>query len=469
MLFLRFIFSIFSILITGYIILKLFFHPKERLPFGEIIILAFGIGVGFAGLETLFLSFTKYPLNTGYLLSFQFMLLVIAIFKFKKSFFYWKKSYTDEKVTYSPLALFFLLIILWEIIYIFLEAFSLPFTAWDAWGNWGFKAKIIFSEKTFPLKLWTELPWIKHPAHLDYPLLIPFTEAYIYFFLGQVHDAFAKLFCSFYYLGIISLFYYHLKKRFNINFVLVSCFCLATIPNILMMAPTGYMEMALIFYITGGIFYIWRYLEEKDISFLSLGSIFIGLGMWTKNEGFSLWLTLFLSSLLMCLLFRLNIDKKRLLISVLFIPLLIFSPWIIFKYIFGLKAEFFASSLQNLVKDLPILLRERMPLIFNILIKNCLDFKKWNILWFGFVFTLIWFLIKPYKKLSMFFIFIIILQIIFDFVIYIIWPVNLFELELHIFNSVDRLLVDIAPLALFFICQQLGKRFDKNYMKGSKI
>jgi uncharacterized membrane protein len=160
MLFLKFIFSIFSILITGYIILRLLFHPKERLPFGEIIILAFGIGVGFIGLETFFLSFTKYPLNINYLLLFQFILFIIAILKFKKDFFYQPKSYIKEKITYSPLALLLLLIILWEIMYVFLEAFSLPFTAWDAWGNWGFKAKIIFSEKTFPFKLWTELPWV---------------------------------------------------------------------------------------------------------------------------------------------------------------------------------------------------------------------------------------------------------------------------------------------------------------------
>ncbi len=147
MLFLRFIFCIFSILITGYIILKLFFHPKERLPFGEVIVLAFGIGTGFAGLETFFLSFTKNLLSTGYLLLFQAILFILVIFKFKKNFFYWKPSFRQEKIAYSPLVIFFLLIIFWEIVYVFLDTFSFPFTAWDAWGNWGFKAKIFFLEK----------------------------------------------------------------------------------------------------------------------------------------------------------------------------------------------------------------------------------------------------------------------------------------------------------------------------------
>ncbi len=435
--------------------MKLFFHPKERLPFGEVIVLAFGIGTGFAGLETFFLSFTKNLLSTGYLLLFQAILFILAIFKFKKSFFHWKKSYTDEKVNYSPLALFFLLIILWEIIYIFFEAFSLPFTAWDAWGNWGFKAKIFFLEKTFPFQLWTQLPWVKHPNHLDCPLLIPFLEAYIYFFLGQVHEPLVKVFCSFYYIGIIALFYYHLKKQFINKFVLGSCFCLATIPNLIGMSSTGYMDVPLTFYITCGTLYIWRYLKVEDNSLLLLGSLFIGLGTWIKNEGLSFWLALFLSCLLICLLFKLNINKKRFLFTVLFMPLLIYFPWFIFKYSLGIKVGYFQSSLNEFFG----LAKQRLPLILDIWVRNCLNTQKWNIFWLGFIFSLIWFFIRPYKKVSIFFFFIIIFQLIFYFIIYIIWPTTMSDIELQILNSVDRLPLHIAPVALLFICQQLGERW----------
>jgi hypothetical protein len=236
-----------------------------------------------------------------------------------------------------------------------------------------------------------------------------------------------------------------------------------------MISPTGYMEIVLNFYIMGGILYIWRYLEEKDNSFLLLGNILIGLGMWTKNEGLSFWLTIFLSCILISLLFRLHIDKKRLLLSVLFIPLLIYSPWFIFKHMRGIKPEFFQDSFQYLLNNFFILLKQRLPLISAIWIKNCLSLQKWNIFWIVFIVSLIWFFLRPYKKLSVFFIFIIIFQIVFDFVIYIIWPVDIFELELHIYNSVDRLLIDISTLALFFICQQLGKSFDKKYVKLHKI
>jgi len=453
MIFLRFIFCIFSILITGYTILRLFFHPKERLPLGEVIVLAFGIGTGFVSLETFFLSFTKILLSAGYLLLFQLILFVIAIFKFKKYFFYWRKSYTDEKLTYSPLTLFFLLIILWEIIYVFLDAFRLPFTAWDAWGHWGFQAKIFFLEKTFPFQLWTQLPWIKHPNHLGSPLLIPFLEAYIYFFLGQVHEPLVKVFCSFYYVCIIVLFYYQLRRQFLDKFVLGSCLCLATIPNLINQAPIGYMDIPLTFYITCGILYIWRYLQEKDRSFLLLGSIFIGLSMWTKNEGFSLWLALFLSCILICLWFKLNINKRGFLFTVLFIPLLIYFPWLIFKYSLGIKVGYFQSSLNEFFG----LAKQRLPLILDIWIRNCLNTQKWNIFWFSFIFSLLWFFVKPYKKISIFLFFIVVFQLIFYFIIYIIWPITMSDIELQILNSVDRLPLHIIPVALLFICQQLGE------------
>lgn len=464
MIFLRFTFCIFSILINGYIILKLFFYPKEKLSFGENIILSFGIGVGFVGLETFFLSFTKIPLSIGYLLLFQILLFIFIAAKFKKipfgmtcekNFLDWQQPYKQQNITFSLLVVFFLLIILWEFFYVFLEAFSFPFTAWDAWGNWGFKAKIFFTEKTFPFKLWTELPWIRHPNHLDCPLLIPFAEAYIYFFLGQVHDSFAKVFCSFYYVGIIALFYYHLKKRFNISFVLGSCFCLATIPNLLMLAPIGYVEIPLTFYITCGTLYVWRYLEEKDNAFLLLGSLFIGLGTWTKNEGLSLWIALFLSCLIICLSFKLNINKKGFLSIVLFMPLLIHSPWFLFKHRFGIKSYYFQSPLQGFLN----LAQQRLPLVLNIWIRNCLNTQKWNIFWIVFIFSLLWFLFRPHKKLSVFPLSIIIFQIIFYFIIYIIWPTTMSDIELQILNSVDRLPVHIAPLALLFICQQLGKKW----------
>lgn len=457
MLFLKFSFSIFTMLISGWIILKLFFHPKERLSFGEIIILSFGIGTGFVGLLIFFLSFIVRFLNINYFLLVEVLLFIFAFLKLKNKLFSWESPSVQPKIIYSPIVIFLASVIIWEIAYVLLDSLSLPFTAWDAWAQWGFKSKMFFIEKTFPPHPWAELPWF-NADHLEHPLLIPFLETYIYLFLGKIHEPLIKVFCSFYYFGTIALFYFHLKRQFNINFALASCFCLATIPNFLRMASSGYMEVPLIFYVSVGILYIWKYLKEKDDAFLLLGSLFMGLGAWVKNEGFGFWLTLLLSCILLSLLLKLNINKKRFLSRVSFIPLLVYSPWLIFQQILGLKAEYFGGSF----KDLMHLAKENFLFILAAWVRNGFDLGQWNILWFVFILVAIWFLIKPREKLAMFFLFIIIIQTAFYITIFVRWPPGLGDMRVRIFQTVDRLILHVAPLALFFVCQQLGKNGQPN-------
>jgi hypothetical protein len=455
MLFLRFAFSIFTILFSGWIIIKLIFHPKEKLPLGEIIILSFGIGTGFVGLAIFSLSFIVRFLNINYFLLVEALLFIFAFLKLKNNLFRREGPVRQQKINYTPLAILLASIIIWEIAYVLLDSLSLPFTAWDAWAQWGYRAKMLYIEKTFPFHPWAELPWF-NASHLDSPVLIPFLEAYIYFFLKEVYEPLVRVFCSFYYIGIIALFYYHLRKQFNISFALGSCFCLATIPNFLRMASSGYMEVPLIFYITAGILYIWKYLKEKDNSFLLLGSLFMGLGTWVKREGLSIWAALFLSSVMICLLLRPNINKKRFLFVISFIPLLIYSPWFIFLNFLGLKAPYFKTPFQDLVN----LAKERLPLILSTWSRNLSDIRQWNILWIVFILSAIWFLIKRSEKLKSFFLFIIIFQTVFDFIIFIMFPANLLgDIRVRILQCVDRLILDVAPIALFFICQQLGEKW----------
>ncbi|MDD2679261.1 MAG: glycosyltransferase family 39 protein [Candidatus Omnitrophica bacterium] len=453
MVFFKFTLAVFSIIITGYAVLRLFPGPKKELPIGEILCLAFGMGVGFVGLEAFLLALLKYPLSLGYLLSFQIAFLAFAALKLKENFFcYRATSWHRQRLSFSPLAIFLLAIIIWEIAYVFLKSSSLPFNAWDAWASWGFKAKIFFHERTFSVYSCVGFPGFAHP---DYPVLMPFVETYIYFFLGQVHEPLIKLFCSFFYAATIALFYYQLRRLFKVEFALGGCLVLATIPSLVNMASTAYMDVPLAFYITAGILYTWRYLKEQDNFFLMFGAFFIGLGMWVKNEGFGFWAALLLSCLVICLLFKLDSNKKKFLSIVAFIPALIYLPWLLFKYYFGIRVTYFQGPAGNLLE----LIKQRLPLALDIWVRHGLDIGKWNIFWVGFIIALVWFLIRPREKLAWFFLLIIILQVGFYFTVYIVWPMSLADLELQIFNSVDRLPLHLVTLVLFFICLQAGDKW----------
>ncbi|MFA5411330.1 MAG: glycosyltransferase family 39 protein [Candidatus Omnitrophota bacterium] len=455
MIFLKFALSILNIIISGYAILRLFSRSKKELPLGEVSILSFGIGTAFVGLETFLLALFKRPLSLGYILLFSTALIIAAALRLKKDFFCCDKSWWKQKLFYSPFAIFLLILIIWEIFYVFLESASIPFNAWDAWASWGFKAKIFFQEKAFPVRYCTGFPGFAHP---DYPVLIPFAETYIYLFLGQIHEPLIKLFCSFFYAGMIVLFYYQLKRQFKPEFALAGCLVLATIPNLANLASTAYMDVPIAFYITGGILYIWRYLKEKNNLFLILGSLFTGLGMWVKNEGFSFWLALVLAALMICFFLKLNIEKKRFLFVISFIPFLIYFPWLVFKYYFRLGVTYFQGPLWGVFD----LIKERLPMILNIWARSLLDAGKWNILWVGFIIALIWFFIRPREKLAWIFLLITFFQSAFYFIIYIIWPITLVDLELQILNSVDRLPLQLVTIILFFICLQSGERWKSS-------
>jgi 4-amino-4-deoxy-L-arabinose transferase-like glycosyltransferase len=453
MLLFKFTLAVLSIIITGYAVFRLFPGFKKELPPGEVLCLSFGLGVGCVGLGAFLLALFKCPLSLSSLVFFQAALVIFAALKLKKSFFcHCNASWYKQKISCSPLATLLLAIIVWEIVYVFLKASSLPFNAWDAWASWGFKAKVFFQERAFSARYCAGFPGFPHP---DYPVLIPFVETYIYFFLGKIDEALIKLFCSFFYAATISLFYYQLRKQFKVEFALGGCLVLATIPNLVNAASTAYVDVPLAFYITAGILYVWRYLKENDNFFLSLGVIFTGLGMWVKNEGFGFWAALVLACLLIYRLIKPEIDKKKFLSVIVLIPALIYLPWFLFKHYFGLGVTYFQGTSGNLGD----LIKERLPLALNIWIGRGLDTGRWNIFWLGFIIALAWFLIRPREKLAWFFLLVIIFQLGFYFTVYIIWPISLPDLELQIFNSVDRLPLQLITLVLFFICLQMGDKW----------
>ncbi|MDD2928059.1 MAG: hypothetical protein PHE30_04315, partial [Candidatus Omnitrophica bacterium] len=65
----------------------------------------------------------------------------------------------------------------------------------------------------------------------------------------------------------------------------------------------------------------------------------------------------------------------------------------------------------------------------------------------------------PREKLAWFLLLIVIFQLVFYFIIYMIWPISLPDLELQIFNSAGRLPLQLVTVVLFFICLQAGEKW----------
>lgn len=449
MLLIKFIIAILTVLFSGHIILKLLCFKKYNLF--ESIALSFGLGAGFIGIVMFFLSLVGISFSARLVILPVLVLLFIYSHKFKTNFsqiMNWRKSFRC-RYNFSFFESILTAFIIFEIIHTLLNAGSLPFVAWDAWCTWGFKAKMLFIDGTFNFKEWLRSPNI---PHLNYPLLLPLQEAYIYIFLGKIYEPFTRIFCFFYFAGFISLFYGYLCREFSRKLSLIICFILSTTPILLKESVSGYADIPLAFYVFLSVINLRHYLNKNENSRLWLSVVFLGFGMWMKNEGFSFWLAIVLSLILVILtapkLFK---QKTKLILANIFVPLFIFSPWIILRIILNIKNEIPFKPINTILQ----LINERLFIILKILFFALVKTDLWNIFWFVFLFSII--LLILYKKNIEFFLcFVILFQSVFFLGVFILGPSTLGEMIEWCKSSIHRPLLQIYPIVLFFIAQCLG-------------
>src|SRR5436189_4579843 len=84
-------------------------------------------------------------------------------------------------------------------------ALGRPLDTWDSWVNWAMKARVIFTENGFGPALYADASRVI--THLDYPLLLPLLQAWVFTWLGVPDDRLAALPGLFFYLTMIGAMY----------------------------------------------------------------------------------------------------------------------------------------------------------------------------------------------------------------------------------------------------------------------
>jgi 4-amino-4-deoxy-L-arabinose transferase-like glycosyltransferase len=301
------------------------------------------------------------------------------------------------------LGIIFALLIFFNIFHVLIDALAMPFVSWDSWCNYGHKAKIFYHTKKIDPTLFTT-SHISFP-HPDYPPAVPLIEAYIYLFLGTIHEPLAKLWLSFYYPLLILVFYVVLRRCYSSNLALRFAFILSAIPKILKDASMGGIDVVMTFYVTTGILYLWSYMKDKKDIYLFISSIFLGLGMWIKNEALSMYLIVIVSGFFVWLISPevKNSFKKRELKIITIIPMVIILPWLFFRHHYGVIPDYFKGN----ISDMPYIIASRMSDVLVLLFFEPLQLLNWNILWYLFVaYTVLHFCYFK-EKSSTFFLFIV--------------------------------------------------------------
>ena len=224
--------------------------------------------------------------------------------------------------------------ILLRVGFVFFEAFNRPVFAIDMWSNWAAGAKFFFYEKGFALD-----PAAPHyfgsgyRSFLGHPLHTTLCQLWAALWVGGFHEALVKAWSAFYFVALLGLFYSGLRRETTRFYALAGVFFLSGAPLILYHGTEGLSDLPLAFHAFASVLFFWRYVRESKRGSLVLSGIFMGLAVFTKNEGL-----LFAAALAPVLVLSVFLKRRRWGDIAAFIgPLiLVAAPWIVFKLAYGL-------------------------------------------------------------------------------------------------------------------------------------
>lgn len=409
----------------GFAVIKLFglfdnTSDIEKLPY------SFGLGVGIIAMQLYIYSRLNLPWNLFPLLIPGIILFVILLY-YRKSIWIGSLSIKNDLSILDKVIIFFVILLA---IFVIIESFIRPVTAWDGWASWLLRAKMFFIAGSVKLDIFTYVP-------SEYPLLVSLMTAFLYIFLGAVDDRSILLLYPAFYLFLGLLFFLSIRKILGKSMALYFTFLLLSIQNIIRHSgrfEAGQADMILGFYIFTSTALFFRYMQSKKIGNLVLLQIFFGITVLIKNEGVPF---VILSEILLTIfLFKKKLYKHFFTFLFWIVP---FVDWQIFKYTYNLP-------------DLPSYLQfrfhpERISLIILEFAKEFINVKNWNLLWPGFIMSFAMFLFFVKKNIYIFVLYILIFTQICVYMS--VFFFTSADPKLHIPNVANRVLLHIAPIALY--------------------
>jgi len=304
----------------------------------EAVFFGIGLGLGFTASEMFILGLLRIPftLTTAGLPILVFTLLFFFISRARG-------KAEPRPVTLGPglrgwrfyLTLIMAVWIAAKIGFVFYESLSRPIFSVDNYLNWAISAKYFFyraglildfSNKNFFGRGYR--PFLGHPLHL------PLLQTWIALALGQFNEVYVKAPGAIYFVGVLGLLYYGLKRETGAFYALITVFFMAAVPIFTAHGQDSYADLPLSFFALSGTVALWRFLRDDNLSYLVLSGILFGMAMFVKNEGL-----FFPFSAGTALIIFLLTRKKAFLrpLTAFIVPMIIIiGPWFIFKAYYGI-------------------------------------------------------------------------------------------------------------------------------------
>jgi hypothetical protein len=161
----------------------------------------------------------------------------------------------------------------------------LPLGTADAVTNWNLKARYIF----LGAQNWSNMdsPLLPRWIHADYPLLLPLTVARSWSYLGRTAAAGPVLQHTAIFAASLGLLYFAVRSTHGRIPAAVAVLLLLSMPATFFWASLQYADIFMMFFVTAAmtLYHLYRSGGGGRFDLLTLVGVALGLGAWTKNEG----------------------------------------------------------------------------------------------------------------------------------------------------------------------------------------
>jgi hypothetical protein len=328
---------------------------------------------------------------------------------------------------------------------------------WDGLLNWEIKARYAFLNRgVLPASYYSSAG--RSFSHPEYPLGIPFTELWLYLWMGEPNQFWVKIIFPLFYAACVPLLALLVSRLSGKRWVgLLIAALLPFVPSI-SASPSGvvvgYVDVPLSVFYLAALGYLLCWFKTDDRRFIIVFAGGSALLPWIKSEGIILW------AVLVALGFILSLAKHRVaqfLISIVPGMFVVFSWKIYLRLVHLWPHSDFVSPSFSWLRDNFGRLRDICVILFEELSEPA----HWSIFWLLAAGAVVYLFVS--RKLERIVLAgAVVIPVIFYSLIYLFssWP----SYTAHVTSSVPRLLLHVVPAGWLAIGLALSQAKSENRM-----
>ncbi|RPI57170.1 MAG: hypothetical protein EHM55_02850 [Acidobacteria bacterium] len=319
---------------------------------------------------------------------------------------------------------------------------------WDGLFNFELKARLVFEHTPagqLPAGYFGDATrgW----SHPRYPPLVPFTEFWIYSWLGRVDQAAVKIVFPLFYYSLIALVCGAVRRVANRRSALVTGIALGCVPAFTLLpgASSGYADVPLAASVAGAACFTFVALRTGELRYAHLAAGLLVVAVWTKAEAVILAGAIGLAALGAAE----TIGRGRL-SALLWAPALTLAPWSAALEVYGAQptGDFRALTFSGIGSTI-----DTLAVVSSTVARELILPGHWGLVWPAFfVSVLLMMAARRSTRADWFLVAAVLVPLNVYACVYLFssWP----DVREHVGFSIPRLLVPLAPVATFFVVRR---------------